>query len=103
MLNFWFVFKNIFRTYSDGQKVFFPNGILATGYIIPSEEVYKRLRNGYLSLFLLAIVFILIGLALVIIFNLNLYVAILIPVIVYLVAYYAWVHVVTRDLVKVKK
>ncbi len=103
MLNFWFVFKNIFRTNSDGQKVFFPNGILAAGYIIPSEEVYKRLRNGYLSLFLLAIVFILIGLALVIIFNLNLYVAILIPVIVYLVAYYAWVHAVTRDLVKVKK
>ncbi len=103
MLNFWFAFKNIFRTNSDGQKVFFPNGILATGYIIPSEEVYKRLRNGYLSLFLLAIVFILIGLALIIIFNLNLYVAILIPVTVYLVAYYAWVHVVTRDLVKVKK
>ncbi len=103
MLNFWFVFKNVFRTNSDGQKVFYPNGILAAGYIIPSDEVYKRLRNGYIGLFVFAVLFILVGLGLIFIFNLNLYIGILIPVIVYLVAYYSWVHTQTRDLVKIIK
>ncbi len=103
MCNLWFVFKNIFRTNSEGQKLFYPNGILATGYIIPSDEVYKRLRNGYIALTVATLLFIILAAVFLFALNLNLYVAFLIPVILYMVTYYAWVHVATRDLVKVKK
>ncbi len=103
MFNLWFVFKNIFRTNSEGQKLFYPNGILATGYVIPSDEVYKRLRNGYIAVTLATLLFIILGAVLLFVLNLNIYVAILIPVILYLVMYYTWVHTQTRDLAKVKK
>ncbi len=103
MFNLWFVFKNIFRTDSDGQKLFYPNGILATGYIIPSDEVYKRLRNGYIAITLATLLFIILAAVLLFVLNLNLFVAFLIPIILYLVTYYTWVHTQTRDLVKVKK
>ncbi len=103
MLNFWFIFKNLVRTDASGQKVFYPNGILATGYIIPSDDVYKRLRNGYIAITLATLLFIILGAVLYFVLNLNIYVALLIPVVLYLIIYYSWVHTQTRDLVKVKK
>ncbi len=103
MLQFWLGFRNLIRTNSEGQRIFYPNGILASGYIVPSDEVYKRIRSGYIALCGAAVLFIGIGVLLIFIANLNYYLGILIPVVLYLLAYYGWVRVLTRGLVKAKR
>ncbi len=102
MINFWFAFKSIFRTNNAGQKLFYPNGIFATGYVIPSEAVYKRLTGGYIFIMIAGVLLLLLAVAAIFLFRINLYVAIIIPVIIYMVAYFVWVQIQTRYLVKVK-
>ncbi len=102
MLDFWMASKSIFRSTKDGLKLFYPNGNLGAGYIIPSAEIYKRLMRGYIAMCIGAVILMLIGVLFVFIFDLNLYLSIIVVVIAYLVAYYAWVRQVTRNLDKVK-
>jgi hypothetical protein len=48
-----------FKTAQDGRKLFFPWGILGSGYAIPSDEQYQRLRSqvkAYLMIGLLLII-----------------------------------------------
>lgn len=103
MLNLWVAFKSMVRTNSDGQKIFYPNGKLGAGYIIPSDEVYKRIRNGYIALSVATIVLAILDVILMIVLNLNIYAGIIGLIIIYLVIYYTWVHAQTRNLVKEKK
>jgi len=38
--------KEHFKSTKEGRKLFFPWGPRVHGYIVPSEELYERLRRG---------------------------------------------------------
>ena len=97
---FYLAFKNILTTDVEGQKVFTPNGRSGSGYIIPSDEVYKRISRGLVAIFITTIILSIFAALLIIVFNINYFIAILIPIIFFLGAYYWWVRIQTRDLVK---
>lgn len=42
-LNFDFIAKGSFQTTADGQRLFYPNGMIGKSYIIDSEERYQHL------------------------------------------------------------
>jgi hypothetical protein len=37
--------SSYFKDGADGQKIFFPWGVLGRGYALPSDEAYDRLRG----------------------------------------------------------
>ncbi len=102
MFNFWLGFKSMIRTDSNGQKLFFPNGNMGAGYIIPSEEVYKRIKRSYIAFFLFAMIMVIFIGFLIIVFDINLYLGLPILLIAIIGAFYIWVATQTRDLVKLK-
>lgn len=50
-----------FKTSEDGRKLFYPWGILGHGYIIPSEEEYKKLLRTYKSIWVIFFIILLVG------------------------------------------
>ena len=38
-------YDGVFKTDDDGNALFFPNGVMGKGYIIPSEEKKEKLRK----------------------------------------------------------
>lgn len=42
-LSFDFLAKGSFQTTADGQRLFYPNGVIGKSYLIESEELYQRL------------------------------------------------------------
>ncbi len=39
--------ENLFKTTTDGKRIFFPNGVLGKGFVVDSDETYQRLRAYY--------------------------------------------------------
>lgn len=62
-LNFDFIAKGSFQTTADGQRVFYPNGMIGKGYIIESDERYRRLfrQQKYWGLAIMALVTLLVS------------------------------------------
>jgi len=49
----WLFIDQLFRTNERGETIFYPNGLLARGYIVPSERA-PRVKSGVRRLVLIA-------------------------------------------------
>jgi hypothetical protein len=100
MFNFWLISKIVFPITSDGKRLFCPNGRSGPSYIIPSEEVYKRLSRGYIAMFISAMLLMFLGALLLLVFNFDIFLGMLIPAIIFLIGYTVWIRAQTRNLAK---
>ena len=103
MLELWFAYrlnKSVFRTTSDGQKLFCPHSYVGGGYIIPTDEVYKRILHGYIAFLIAAVPLGVIGVVLILNNNLLGFLGLLL---LFVLVYFVWVRIEVRDLVKHRK
>jgi hypothetical protein len=91
--------KRVFQTTNDGQILFYPHSYVGNGYIIPSDQIYKRILRGYIGFLIVSVPLGLIGAFLILKNNLISFLGILL---IFCIVYFVWVRIEVRDLVKFK-
>jgi len=81
-----------FKTAQDGRRLFFPWGVLGSGYELPSEQDYERLRRWVKGYMIVSLVLI-IALGM-----LNAYLVGGIVVVLLMASYAVWAQMVVRGL-----
>ncbi len=102
MLYLWFAYrinKMVFRTTPAGQKLFYPNGLVGQGYILPTDQIYQRILRGYIAICIIAVILAILGVLLFIIYH-NL-VGLAGLLVVFMVGYMVWVRIQCHDLVRI--
>jgi hypothetical protein len=88
--------SSAFKTTNDGQRLFFPWGILTQGYVIPTEADFERLRHDYKNIMKFTMIFSL--LFVIVLWNFSSWsflfkgIVTVAFLLVYIVAYNVWVR-----------